>query len=100
MADCDIFDIDGADPLAARLDDVLGAIGDLHRPVLVDIGDVAGVEKAVLIEHIAAIAFEIAAAIAGRARPGGLSVSTVPGHGHCFRHRQFSAQRRTAGGLA
>ncbi|TSE37786.1 hypothetical protein Tfont_00784 [Tepidimonas fonticaldi] len=42
MGHGDVFDVDRADPLAARLDDVLAAVGDLHIPVGVDGGHVAG----------------------------------------------------------
>ena len=42
-----ILEFDRADPFAARFDDVLGAIGDLHRAVGMENGDVAGVEPAV-----------------------------------------------------
>jgi len=37
-----VLDVDRADPLAARLDDVLAAVGDLHVGVFVDGGHVAG----------------------------------------------------------
>ena len=60
VADGEIFDVDGRDPLAARLDDVLGAVGDLHEAVGIDGGDVAGVEEAVLVEDLAAFVAEIA----------------------------------------
>ena len=42
MAHRDVLKIDGADPLAAALDDVLASVGGLHIPVGVDAGDVAG----------------------------------------------------------
>ena len=50
VADREILQVDRGDPLAARLDDVLGAVGDLHVAVAVDGGDVAGVEEAVVVE--------------------------------------------------
>jgi hypothetical protein len=43
----DVLQVDGADPLAAGLDHVLAAVGDLHEAVGVDGGDVAGGEPAV-----------------------------------------------------
>ena len=42
-----ILEVDRADPLAARLDHVLAAVGDLQVAVGVDRRDVAGVEPAV-----------------------------------------------------
>ena len=49
-----IFEVDRADPLAARLDDVLRAIGQPEKAKAVNRADVAGVEPA-----IAADAFNI-----------------------------------------
>ena len=46
MADREVFEVDRGNPFAARLDHVLGAVGDLHVAVRVDGGDVAGVEEA------------------------------------------------------
>src|SRR5665811_1928082 len=46
VADGDVFQLDGADPFAAGLDHVLGAVGDLHVAIGVDGGDVAGREPA------------------------------------------------------
>src|SRR6185436_18118105 len=43
-ADGGILELDRADPLAARLDHILGAVGEAERIVRVDDGDVAGVE--------------------------------------------------------
>src|SRR2546429_349829 len=42
MRDREIFDVDGADPLAARFDDVLGAVGDLNEAVFIERRHVAG----------------------------------------------------------
>ena len=50
MADRDILHLDRGNPFAARLDDVLGAVGDLHIAVAVDGGDIAGVETAFVVE--------------------------------------------------
>uniref|UniRef100_A0A0N4ZXM1 LigA n=1 Tax=Parastrongyloides trichosuri TaxID=131310 RepID=A0A0N4ZXM1_PARTI len=61
MADGDVLDVDGADPLAARLDDVLGAVGDLHEAVGVNAGDVARVEETLVVEDISALSLEIGA---------------------------------------
>ncbi len=52
MADREVFQIDRRNPLAAGLDHILGAVGDPHVAVLVDGGDVAGVEIAVLVEDV------------------------------------------------
>src|SRR5512145_150640 len=60
VRDRDVLEVDRADPLAARLDHVLRAVGDLHVAVGVDRGDVAGGEPAVL-QRIAALALEVAA---------------------------------------
>ena len=47
VRDGDVLQRDRADPLAARLDHVLGAVGDLHVAVGIDGRDVAGGEPAV-----------------------------------------------------
>ena len=98
MADREIFQFDGRYPLAAGLDDVLGAIGDLHVAVRVDVGDVAGIEPAILVELLLAGSAVIGArdrrsphlqAAEGFAVPGLLDVVVV-GHLH------FDAERRMA----
>src|SRR6266511_2460480 len=43
-----VLELDRRDPLAARLDDVLGAVGDLDEAVLVDAADVAGAQPTVV----------------------------------------------------
>ena len=53
MADRDVLELDRADPLTARLDQVLAAVGDLQVAVGVDRGDVAGVEPAVGVGGVA-----------------------------------------------
>src|SRR3546814_8197612 len=58
--DRDVFKLDRTDPFAARFDHVLRAIGDLHRAVGMQHGDVAGVEPAFIVEAIAAVVTEIA----------------------------------------
>src|SRR5258708_4910870 len=52
MADSEVLEVDGGNPLATRFDDVLGAVGDLHVAVTVDGGDVAGVEEALRVEDV------------------------------------------------
>jgi len=47
-----VFQLDRADPLAARFDHVLGAIGQAHRIVGMDDRDVASVEPVVGIDAI------------------------------------------------
>jgi hypothetical protein len=42
-----VFQLDRADPLAARLDHVLGAVGDVHVAVGVNGGHIAGGEPAI-----------------------------------------------------
>src|SRR5499427_9010733 len=54
-----VFQVDRADPLAARLDDVLAAVGDLHETVRIDRRHIAGWEPTVH-KRIAAFALEIA----------------------------------------
>ena len=48
-ADRGIFELDRADPFAARLDDVLRAVGDLQGAVRVEGGDVAGVKPLLVV---------------------------------------------------
>src|SRR5688500_7083009 len=59
MRDGDVLEIDRADPLAARLDHVLRAVGDLDITLRIDGADIAGGKPAVL-ERVAALAFEVA----------------------------------------
>ena len=61
MADRQVLQVDRGDPFAARLDHVLGAVGDLHVAVAVDGRDVAGVEEAVLVEDRDVVLLEIGA---------------------------------------
>src|SRR5262249_17360285 len=55
-----VLEIDRADPFAARLDDVLGAVGDDHRAIRFDLADVAGHEPVVVEELRAAFALHVA----------------------------------------
>src|SRR5437764_4309264 len=48
-----VLEGDGADPLAAGLDDILGAIANRDPAVGIDRGDVSGPEPAVLREAVA-----------------------------------------------
>src|SRR3546814_20415477 len=50
------FEVDRADPLAARLDHVLRPVGYLHVAVRIAPRDVAGIEPAVGIADVAAVA--------------------------------------------
>ncbi len=59
VADGEVLEVDGGDPLAAGLDHVLGAVGDLHVAERIDGGDVARVEEALLVEDLLALAAEI-----------------------------------------
>src|SRR6185312_12943981 len=47
-----ILELDRADPLPARLDHVLGPVGDLERPIWVNDPDVAGIEPLLVIGRI------------------------------------------------
>src|SRR5690606_35604094 len=59
MRDREVLQLDGADPLAARLDHVLGAIGDLHVAQRTNGRDIAGVEPAALVEHVVTAALVV-----------------------------------------
>src|SRR5262249_4951007 len=52
MADGEVLEIDRGNPLAARFDDVLGAVGNLHIAIAVDGGNVTGIEETLLVEDI------------------------------------------------
>jgi len=47
MAYSDILQFDGTDPFAARLDDILRAVRDLHVAVGVNRGDIASMKPAI-----------------------------------------------------
>ncbi len=51
-------ELDRGDPLAARLDHVLGAVGDLHVAVRIDRGDIARVEIALRVEHVGPVSLK------------------------------------------
>src|SRR5947209_18048392 len=55
VADREVLQLDRGYPLAARLDDILGPVGDLHVAGRIDGGDVAGVEKAVGVQDAAGL---------------------------------------------
>ncbi|MNP46977.1 hypothetical protein D3C76_1410120 [compost metagenome] len=55
-----VFQIDRGDPFTAGLDDILGAVRDLHVAVRVDGGDVAGIEPTVAVEDWAAFTAKVA----------------------------------------
>src|SRR5918992_1606250 len=59
VGDGNVLQIDRADPLAARLDHVLRAVGDLDVAVGVDGADIPGGEPAIA-QRIAALALEVA----------------------------------------
>src|SRR5260370_33818332 len=79
MGDCQVLQIDRGDPFAARFDDVLGAVGDLHISVPVDRADVAGVEKTLRIEDLAALPLEIRLGDGGSAHLETAEGLPVPG---------------------
>ncbi len=68
MAHGQVFDLHRGDPFAARLDHVLGPIGDVHHAVRIDRGHVPGVEEAIGIQDVATDTFEIAVGDDGPAR--------------------------------
>ena len=78
VADSDVLELDGADPLAAGFDDVLGAVGDLHRAAGVDGGDVAGGEPAVRVAVVGVCA-HVAAGDPGAADGEVAEGGAVPG---------------------
>jgi hypothetical protein len=51
MADGGILDVDRGDPLATRLDDVLGPVDDSDETVGVDRHDITGAEPAFLVDR-------------------------------------------------
>ena len=72
MTHDNVFEVYRRDPLAARLHQILRAIGDVDVSVLVDDRDVAGIEKAVAIHDGLVGRTEV---IAHDARPAGLQVA-------------------------
>ena len=76
-----VLEIDRADPFAAGLDHVLGPVGDLDVAIGVEPGDVAGRKPAVGVEHIAALAAEIAG---GDPRAAHLQVAGLTAAGRDF----------------
>ena len=78
MADGEVFDVDRGNPLAARFDHVLGAVGDLQVAVAVDGADVAGVEEAFLVDHVA-VALVIGSRDRGPAHHEAAEGLAVPG---------------------
>jgi hypothetical protein len=54
VAGGDVLDLDGADPLAAGLDDVLGAVGDLHEAVASMVATSPVSKKPSVVEDLAA----------------------------------------------
>ena len=65
MATGAVLDVHRADPFTARLDDVLGPVGDLQVAVFTDGSDVPGAEPAVRPVRSRFVQFEIAAADPG-----------------------------------
>src|SRR5262249_54871934 len=78
--DGEVLEVDRGNPLAARFDHVLRAVGDLHIAVVVDGGDVTGVEETLLVEEVVILLI----VGPGHARsahleaPGGLAVPGQP----------------------
>ena len=98
-ADRGIFELDRADPLAARLDHVLGAVGDLQRAVGMDDGDVAGVEPVVVVGRVLVL-LEIALDDPRPARLQPARATRRRAAGRCPRRRRSAARPRTATGPA
>ncbi|MCY1406495.1 hypothetical protein D9M71_217630 [compost metagenome] len=61
VTDGSVFQINRGNPLATRLDNVLGAVGDLHVAVSVDRCDVTGIEPALAIKNLPSLAAVILA---------------------------------------
>lgn len=55
-----VFDLDGRNPFAARLDDVLRPVGKFNVSVGVYGRDISSAEPTVVIDHVAAFILEIA----------------------------------------
>src|SRR4051812_49387444 len=72
MTDGDVLDLDGRDPFAAGLDDILGAVGDGHVTVSVNGRDIASVEPSLRIEGIRSL---VAKMTARDRRPAHLQMS-------------------------
>src|SRR5215472_11322129 len=81
MADRQIFNIDRGNPFPARLDQVLGAVRDLHVTVWVDGGDVACIEKAVAVENVASFTLVIGTRHRGPAHHEATKRLAIPSHG-------------------
>ena len=56
-----ILQVDAGDPLATALDDVLDAVGQLHMPILVDVGHIARGKPAICAHVVAALVLRAAA---------------------------------------
>src|ERR1700719_4602754 len=76
----EIFEIDRGDPFPARLDHVLGAVGDLHVAVRVHGGDVAGIEKALAVKNAVAVALVVGARHRGPPHHEATERPAVPGY--------------------
>jgi hypothetical protein len=59
MSDCNILEVNTANPFATGLDHILAAVSDLQIAIRIDHGHIAGREPAVF-QHIAALLLEIA----------------------------------------
>ncbi len=81
MGHGDVLDVDGADPLAAGLDHVLAAVGDLHEAVRVDGGHVTRGEPAAALRILdqRALALEVAVHDPGAAHQQVAIALAVPG---------------------
>ena len=81
MAHGGVLHVDGGNPLAARLDHVLGAVHQLQEAVGIDGGHVTRGEEAFLIDGRAAFALEVAAGDPGAAHAQVSPGLAVPGLG-------------------
>src|SRR5262249_2922055 len=59
LSDSKFCEVNRGNPLPARFDDILSPIGDLHVAETIDGGDVAGIEKSLLVKEVAAVTFEV-----------------------------------------
>ena len=93
-----VLEVDGGDPLAAGLDDVLGAVGDADVAALVDRGDVAGAQPAV-VELLGRVRVLVVRAARSTARaPAARRSSRRPTRRSCRRRPPAAPARAAAAG--
>src|SRR3954466_5278396 len=78
VTDGEVLEVDRGYPFAPGLDDILGAVGDLHVTVLIDGRDIAGVEESFLVED-GVVLFVIRSRDGGAAHSESAKSLAVPG---------------------